>query len=189
MHATDHSMSYFKGTCMKKLHLIAIASLAVLCATGAQAQSRTAADNGYYGEIGYSPVDVSGVSGSATPLTLRFLVGNELNKNLALEGMYITTTSKDTRVGYDASIKGFGLFLKPKMALTENTEVFARAGVMRTEIIASPRGSHTGTDVAYGLGIQTNFTKSVYGQLDYMHSYDRDSVAAKGYTLSLGTRF
>jgi opacity protein-like surface antigen len=92
-------------------------------------------------------------------------------------------------VGYDASIKGFGLFLKPKMALTENTEVFARAGVMRTEIIASPRGSHTGTDVAYGLGIQTNFTKSVYGQLDYMHSYDRDSVAAKGYTLSLGTRF
>lgn len=174
---------------MKKINLLAIATLAALCVTGAQAQSRTAADNGYYGEIGYSPVDVSGAGGSATPHTLRFLVGNELNKNLALEGLYITTTSKDARVGYDASIRGFGIFLKPKMALSENTEVFARAGVMRAEITAATGGAHTGTDIAYGLGIQTNFTKSVYGQLDYMQSYDRDSVAAKGYTLSLGTRF
>jgi opacity protein-like surface antigen len=174
---------------MKKLHIIATATLAVLCATGAQAQSRTSLDNGYYGEIGYSSVDVTGAGGSATPHTVRFLVGNELNKNFGLEGMYITTTSKDTRVGYDATIKGLGVFLKPKMALSENTEVFARAGIMRAEITASASGSHTGTDVAYGLGIQTNFTKSVYGQLDYMQSYDRDSIAAKGYTLSLGTRF
>ena len=174
---------------MKKLHLIAIATLAVLCTTGAQAQSRTAADLGYYAEVGYSPVDVSGAGGSATPQALRFIVGNELNKNLSLEGMYITTTSKDTRVGYNASIKGFSVFMKPKMALSENTEVFARAGIMRAEITASTAGAHTGTDVAYGLGIQTNFTKSVYGQLDYMQSFDRDSIAAKGYTLSLGARF
>jgi opacity protein-like surface antigen len=174
---------------MKKLHLIAIATLAVLCATGAQAQSRTSADNGYYGEIGYSPVDVSGAGGTATPDALRFLIGNELNKNLGLEALYLTTTSKESRLGYNASVSGFGMFLKPKMALNESTEVFARVGFMRADITASANGSHTGTDVAYGLGVQTNFTKSVYGQFDYMNSYDRSGIAAKGYTLSLGTRF
>lgn len=174
---------------MKKLQLIAITTLAVLCATGAQAQSRTSADNGYYAEIGYSPVDVSGAGGTATPDALRFLIGNELNKNLALEAFYMTTTSKDSRVGYNASISGFGMYLKPKMALSESTEVFARLGFMRADITASANGSHTGTDMAYGLGVQTNFTKSVYGQLDYMNSYDRSGISAKGYTLSLGTRY
>ena len=55
--------------------------------------------------------------------------------------------------------------------------------------ITSCSGSRSGTDFAYGLGIQTNFTKTVYGQVDYMQSYDKDGVSAKGYTLSLGTRF
>ena len=174
---------------MKKLQLIAIATLAVLCASGAQAQSRTSADNGYYAEIGYSPIDVSGAGGTATPDTLRFLIGNELNKNLAVEAFYITTTSKDSRESYNASISGFGMYLKPKMALSESTEVFARLGFMRADITAAANGSHTGTDLAYGLGVQTNFTKSVYGQLDYMNSYDRSGVSAKGYTLSLGTRY
>jgi opacity protein-like surface antigen len=63
------------------------------------------------------------------------------------------------------------------------------AALPQDEWDRSTSGSHKGTDVAYGLGIQTNLTKSVYGQLDYMHMYDRDSVAAKGYTLSLGARF
>jgi opacity protein-like surface antigen len=173
---------------MKKLHLIAAAALAVLCATGAQAQSRMA-ENGYYGEIGYSAVDVTGSGGGATPDTLRFLLGSDLNKGMGLEALYITTTSKDSRPGYDASVRGFGIFLKPKMALTESTEAFARLGAMRAEITGGTGGSHTGTDFAYGLGIQTNFTKTVYGQVDYMQSYDKDGVSAKGYTLSLGTRF
>jgi opacity protein-like surface antigen len=173
---------------MKKLHIIAAAALAALCATGAQAQSRMA-DNGYYGEIGYSSMDVTGSGGGATPETFRFLMGTDLNKGMGLEALYITTISKDSRVGYDASVHGFGIFLKPKMELTESTEVFARIGAMHAEITGGAGGSRSGTDFAYGLGIQTNFTKNVYGQLDYMHSYDRDNVSAKGYTLSLGTRF
>lgn len=174
---------------MKKIQLMAFVSLAIIGATGAQAQNRTSADNGYYGEIGYSQVDVSGAGGAAKPDAARFLIGNELNKNLNVEVLYITTVSKDSRTGYDAAVSGYGIFLKPKMALTDNTEIFARVGAMRSKITAATGGAHTGNDVAYGLGIQTNFTKTVYGQLDYMQSYDRDSVAAKGYTLSLGTRF
>lgn len=174
---------------MKKIRTIALVTLAFLSITGVQAQSRPSANNSYYGEIGYSPVDVSGTGGDATPHAVRFVFGNELNKNLGIEAMYATTVSKDSRQGYDASYSGFGVFLKPKIALTDSTEVFARVGVLRADITASTNGSHTGSDFAYGLGVQTNITQSVYGQLDYMHSYDRDSVAAKGYTLSLGMRF
>lgn len=174
---------------MKKIRTIALITFSLLTITGAQAQSLHAADYSYYSEIGYSPVDVSGTGGNATPHAVRLLFGNVINKNLGLEAMYSTTVSKDSRQGYDASYSGFGIFLKPKMAVTENTEVFARVGVLRADITASSNGSHTGSDFAYGLGVQTNITQSVYGQLDYMHSYDRDSVAAKGYTLSLGMRF
>ena len=174
---------------MKKTQLILIASLAILGATSVQAQSRTSADGSYYGEVGYSPVDVSGGGGSATPKALRFLIGNEINKNLGIEASYTTTFSKDSRTGYDGSFSGLGIFLKPKMALGESTELFARVGFMRADITASTGGSHPGPAMACGLGIQTNITKSVYGQLDFMHLYDRDSVAAKGYTLSVGTRF
>lgn len=174
---------------MKKIHIIAAAALALLSFTSAQAQSRHAMENGYYGEFGYSAVGVSGTGGDARPDAMRLTFGNEMNKNLGVEAMYATTVAKDSRVGYDASFSSFGVFLKPKMALSNSTEIFARVGVLRADITASSGGSHTGTDMAYGLGIQTNFTSSVYGQLDYMHSYDRDSVAAKGYTLSLGARF
>jgi opacity protein-like surface antigen len=174
---------------MKKNHWVVMVALAVVCVTSVQAQSHTALGNGYYGEIGYSLVDVKGAGGNAQPSALRFVIGNELNKYLDLEAMYTTTTSKDSRLGYDAAISSFGILLKPKLAVGQATEVFARVGVMRADITASTGGSHTGTDFAYGLGIQTHFTKSVYGQLDYMHAYDRDSVSAKGYTLSLGTRF
>lgn len=80
---------------MKKIHLVAIMALAVLSTTGVQAQSRTSADNGYYGEIGYSPVDVSGSGGNAKPHAVRFLIGNEINKSLGFEAMYTTTVSKD----------------------------------------------------------------------------------------------
>ena len=110
---------------MKKLHLITIAALAVLTITGAQAQS-SYKGNGYFGEIGYSQVKVSGAGGSAKPDAVRLLIGNEINKNLDVEAMYTSTVSKDSQVGYEASVNSFGIFLKPKLALTENTDVFAR---------------------------------------------------------------
>jgi len=174
---------------MKTTRIMALASLAVLCATGALAQSSASSGNGFYAELGYSPVEVFGAGGDAKPTGARLVVGYELNKNMGLEAMYTGNTTKDGRVGYDASFTGFGLMLKPKAALSEDTEVFARVGAMRADITASSSGTSSDTDFAYGLGVQTNFNKSVYGQLDYMRSYDRNSISAKGYTLSLGIRF
>lgn len=173
---------------MNTARIMALASLVVWSATGALAQSSASSGNGFYAELGYSPVEVYGAGGDAKPTGARLVVGYELNKNMGIEAMY-TGTTKDARVGYDASFTGFGLMLKPKAALSEDTEVFARVGAMRADITASSSGTSSDTDFAYGLGVQTQFNKSVYGQLDYMRSYDRNSISAKGYTLSLGIRF
>ena len=174
---------------MKKIHLISLATTIFLFANGAQAQNQATSPYTFYGEIGGSQVDLSGAGGDAKPGAVRFLLGNELNKNLALEVLYTVTVAKESRTGYDASYTGFGVFLKPKMSLIQGTEVFARVGVIRADITASNAGSSQGSDVAYGLGIQAYLSQNIYGQVDWMHSYDRDNVGAKGFTFSLGTRF
>jgi opacity protein-like surface antigen len=186
---------------MKKITLTAIALLTTMTGSIAIAQNRTSAEiananananastNTFYAEIGYSPTDINGLGGKAKPEGIRFLIGNEVNPNLGIEGMYTTTMTKDARTGYEASIYNYGIYLKPKMSVNEGTEVFLRVGVLRAEITASTAGAHKGTDLSYGFGIQTNFNRSMYGQLDYMQSYDRSGITANGYTLSLGTRF
>lgn len=174
---------------MKKINLIAMTAVGLFAACTAQAQSGSNYGNGYFAEIGYSQPKLSGAGGDSKPDAVRFLIGNEISKHLDVEGVYMSTVSKDSQLGYKASISSFGVLLKPKVELTQDTLVFARMGVIRADITASTSGSHTGTDLAYGLGIQTMFSKTVYGQLDYLNQYDRSGHTAKGYTLSLGTRF
>ena len=101
----------------------------------------------------------------------------------------MTTMTKETRVGFDGTTSNYGIALKPKMALTASTDVFARVGWAYSDITASAAGSRTGTDAIYGLGVQSYITPSVYAQLDYMSYFQKDGITAKGYTLSIGTRF
>ena len=185
----DDLIFNINGIYMNNKILLSIAVSALLMNSASNAQSQVGSANSFYGEIGFSPIDLAGPGGDAKPYGVRFLIGNELNKNLGLDVLYTTTVSKDSRPGYDASYSGFGVFLKPKFTIIDGTEVFARIGVVRANSTASASGSDLGSDVAYGAGIQTNLTKVIYGQIDYMHSYDRDNVYVKGFTFSVGTRF
>jgi hypothetical protein len=176
---------------MKNAKFAWVALLAALAAGTASAQSMVH-DSGYYGEIGYTPLSIDGKGVKYKPDVVRFVFGKDLNSNLSIEGMYLTTVSKDTYNGTTASYSGYGLYLKPKMELTNDTEVFARVGYARSESKESGAGfssSGSGSDLSYGIGIQTKFTKEVYGQLDYINYYDKDSVKIKGFTVSMGTRF
>lgn len=174
---------------MNTLHRTLIAAIILASTALANAQSQNAMGNGYYGEIGYSPLKLNGAGGGSRPDALRLLIGYDVNPNLGVEALYTSTVAKESRVGYDASMNAFGLLLKPKLALSPSTEMFARVGAMRAEITASAQGARTGTDFAYGLGIQTKLSDTMHLQLDYMHFYDRDNVSAKGYTVSIGKRF
>jgi len=174
---------------MNNKYLLTIVLLTSLLGSAVYAQNQVGSLNSFYGEIGFSPIDLAGTGGDTKPYGVRFLIGNELHKYLGLDVLYTTTVAKDSRPGFDASFSGFGVFLKPKYSIIEGTEVFARLGVLRADITASSKGSDLGSDIAYGAGIQTNLNKNIYGQFDFMHSYDRDNVYAKGFTISVGTRF
>lgn len=176
---------------MKNSKHALVAVLAVLAAGTASAQSK-ANDSGYYGEVGYTPISIGDSDVTLKPKLARFIVGKEINENLSVEGMYSTTISKDSQQGVDVSFSGYGIFLKPKMEVTKDTEVFGRLGWFKSELKGTWNGgsaSSNGSDVSYGLGVQTKFTKDVYGQIDYMNYYNKDGVTNKGFTLSVGTRF
>ena len=170
----------------------ALLALLTLLAVGAASAQSMNKDSGYYGEIGYTPISIGGDGVTFKPKLARFTVGKDIHENLSVEGMYGTTVSKDSIQGVDVSASAYGIFLKPKMELAKDTEVFARVGWVHSEIKgtwAGGSGSSSGSDAGYGLGIQTKFTKDVYGQLDYMNYYDKNGTTSKGFTVSIGARF
>ncbi len=158
---------------------------------GALVQGTNAnAQDGYYGEIGWSPLDVKNEADNVShPKAMRLLIGKEFHENLAVEALYMATYNNDSQTGFEAKATHFGLLLKPKYAITTDTQAFARIGVTYSNFTASSVGDRKGSELAYGIGLQTSFSKSVYGQIDYMNYYEKDGQSSKGYTVSIGTRF
>jgi len=166
---------------MKNSKHALVAVLTVLTAGVASAQSMTNA-SGYYGEIGYTPLSIGDSDVTLKPKLVRFIVGKDFNENLSIEGVYSATISKDSHQGIDVSASGYGIYLKPKMEIAKDTEMFGRVGWAKSELKGSwngGSGSNSGSDVSYGLGVQTKFTKDVYGQIDYMNYYKKTASPAK----------
>jgi opacity protein-like surface antigen len=70
--------------------------------------------------------------------------------------------------------------------------LFVRAGVTSATVTASSRygyGWSSGSDFSYGGGAQFNFTKNVYGQVDYMSYYNKNNVTAVAPSISVGYKF
>ena len=176
---------------MNTPRLLAACLLTTLGATTVQAQtSMYPSDVGYYGEIAYTPIELKVDGGEPSkPEPIRFIVGKELHKNWAIEAMYTTTFAKDHMVGFDGHITNYGISLKPKIGLTENTELFARLGVTHSNITAAAGNHRSSGDFSYGVGLQTKFTPAIYGQLDYMHYHHKDGIRVQGYGVSVGYRF
>lgn len=176
-----------KQTCM---------AILVLSATVAQAQ--------WYGEIAVTPLSVKAtVDGNtikSNPTMLGLVLGYEFHPNLALEGMAGTNVDSDVIRfnGTDApgtSLKvnrAYGVFIKPKVMLTPELELFGRLGSVENKTTGQV-GSYSLTDkdhdVAYGLGLNYHFSKTSYGALSYNNFYDKDGVRTRGATLSVGMKF
>ena len=169
-----------------------VALLAVLAAGAVSAQSMS--NQGYYGEIGFTALNLKNENNGfdATPKLARVTFGKEIDKNLAVEGSYAFTVSKDSSVvggtNYTAKATAFGVSLKPKMEIAKDVEAFARIGATHSNY-EDEGSSVSKTKLAYGIGMQAQFTKDVYGQVDYMNYYKQDGLSAKGFTVSVGTRF
>lgn len=165
---------------MKKINGL-LAALVMLASAG----TAFAADD-MYGEVGYLAFKFKDSDGgSVKPKDLRFVVGKELNSNLAAELIGAINVKKDE----DYSANTFGVYLKPKATVVQDLDVFARVGVARTTLKYPNGYSGHVTKAAYGVGAQYQLTKDVYGQVDYMHYGKDNGVTARGFTISVGTRF
>ena len=171
-----------------------IKTLAVLFVTStsltlAQAQSLYPLSTNYYAEVGILATAIKDNGPTYNPNSMRLLVGKPLNRNLAIEGMYAFTVSSENQPGFDAKSSYYGIGLKPQIALSDNTDLFARIGYARSYVTASTAGEKTFSDWMYSVGVQTKFTQDVYGQLDYTTYLHRDGLSANALGFSVGIRF
>ncbi len=191
---------------LSKLHFSAsrsvgmacIAAAAFLAAGGAQAQAQAKAnDTPFYGEIGYSALTYKDPDLKARPKAVRLLGGYELNPNLGVEA-HLLLNAKEGHTNYQGipgQIKldsAWGLFLKPKMAVMPDVEIFGRVGYARVRNTYTEAGfsdKQSANSFAYGLGAAYSITDKVTLSLDYMSYYDRKDVRIKGPTLGLGIKF
>ena len=158
-----------------------LASL-VLVATAGIASAQTAAKD-FYVEGGLLGLKFKDSTDSATPKLARFIVGKDISSNLAVEAMGAFTVEKADGL----SANELGVFAKPKMLISKDTNAFIRVGAARTG--AGGSGSGHITRAAYGFGVETQLTKDVYGQVDYMHYAKDGDLNVRGFTVSVGTRF
>jgi hypothetical protein len=141
-------------------------------------------DTGVYAEAGVLGLRFKDGDNTDTPKLGRFVLGYEMRKNLALEGMASFNIKRDDGVGG----KTIGFYMKPKKQFGNGSEVFARLGLSDVQRDVDGR-TESATRISYGVGFSTYLTREIYGQVDYMHYGNVESVKASGLTFSVGTRF
>jgi hypothetical protein len=95
----------------------------------------------------------------------------------------------DTRVN-----RVVGLYLKPKVAVSQDIELFARLGYVRTKVTSSLRltgttESESASDVSYGFGAAYRINDRWSAVVDYMRYYDKDGVRLQGLAAGLRLKF
>jgi outer membrane autotransporter protein len=178
---------------MKKIVLVTATLLA--CAA-AQAQT--------YVELAYTATklekNTSDLNIESKPSAVRGIVGYEFNPNLAFEGMasFGTGSSSITADGQsvaDANFKidnSLGLYLKPKVKLNDNIEVFGRVGyAVSSYTIFESASSKSGTtgSFSYGAGLSYAITPTISLNADYMQYLSKDKVTANGFSFGVGYKF
>lgn len=176
-----------------KCGLIA-AALAILAVSPVQAQE---ARPKWYAELGYTQFYFS--SYESNPPDPRYAyssgamagtAGYQLHPNLAIEGLAGLGISKGAirarREGIPLDVglihgevrRGFGVFVKPSVAINERIEFFGRLGWLYAEHRVSYPTLNMADDfknesVAYGVGAQFNLSSTSYVQTSWMNYLKR----------------
>lgn len=151
----------------------------------------------FYVEVGYGAIKYTEPGAWAEPGVGVVRLGMNIDKNFSGELMYGGTVNDanfyvgSTRVTfrYDSI---YGAYLKGKVEVSPFVEVFGKVGVTGADVYASARGyaaTATDSDLSYGAGVQFNFSKTAYGQIEYMSYYNKGDVSVKGPSASVGFRF
>jgi opacity protein-like surface antigen len=157
--------------------------------SGAQAQTIFPSETDYYFEVGLVPMEIRENGQTYKPTGMRLILGKNLNRNLAFEGMYAFTVSSDKQPAFDAKSEQYSLSFKPKVGINDHTDAFVRIGYGSSNVTSSIQGSRRITDWSYGIGLQTKINPDLTGQLDYMTYLNKDGLWVRGVGFSLGMRF
>ena len=119
--------------------------------------------------------------------TYTVYLGGNVNEHLGIELLGATTSTTD----YSTTLNFDGIFIKPKLALNDHLEMFARIGLNELNLSTSYAGSYTGSYLAYGGGMNFYFTddKKQYLQIDYMNWAHNNGYSLSGAGISYGYKF
>jgi len=170
-------------------------TLALLTAAAFSASAQTAP--AFYGELGYTALSYSESGYKADPGMLRAVVGTEIHPNLNVEGMLgVGIKDGSTRVSnvnISSQVDRFwGVYLKPKVMLTPDIELFGRVGYASSKVTASVPGyaiSDSGNSMSYGVGLNFKVAANTTLNADFMSYYDKNGVKATGLTVGVGFKF
>jgi hypothetical protein len=162
----------------------------------ASAQSKIN-DPALFGEISYVSLSVKDSGFSVSPAAMRGILGYNINQNFDVEGMLGFGIKNDTITvsGVSADIKVgtmVGAYLKPKVNLSSDVELFARLGYAKSGLEASARGytfTGSGSDTSYGAGMKFKVANNTSLVMDYMSYYDKDGTKATGFSVGMGFKF
>jgi hypothetical protein len=195
----------FRDNEMKK-YLLATAVISALVSASAFAADSNASSSSQGEEKAYAEFGVialrteeSGFSANNAVGLLR--VGYNFDKNFS--GEVVAGGGMNDASGYYGSTfvtfkvnSVYGAYLKAKTEVTPDLEIFARLGVLHVDVTATAANAYVSAwansydnSVSFGAGAQYNFSKTVYGQADYMSYYNKSGTSSNGPSVSLGYQF
>jgi hypothetical protein len=174
-----------------------VASLFTVVSPGVMAQESASKETGYYAELGVTQVYFKQNDTQFNHMMADVKVGYNFSKNIAVEVMLGNNlNSADTNYnGTNVNAKissAYGGYGKFSLPVSDVFSLFVRLGVTDARLNSSSNlGSDwsSGFDFSYGGGAQFNFTKEVYGQIDYMSYYNKNNVSVAGPSISIGYKF
>lgn len=176
---------------MKKVMLIA----------GLMAASTAFAGDDSYMEFSHIGLKYTEPGITTKPTAFRGILGFKQSDNLAYEAVLGAGISDGTFRYYNANgtlgvSSMVGFFAKASNKLSDDVEVFARAGLVSAKVNGSAsaggyrvsQGS-SGSDFAYGVGIKYNLTKDYGLVLDYMNYYNKSDIKIQGLSVGVSLKY
>ncbi len=174
-----------------------VATLFTVLSTGVMAQESASKETGYYAELGLGQAYFKQGDTNFNNTMAEIKVGYSFSKYIAAEVLLgnnlnssdINYNGTNVNAKISSAYGGYGKFSLP---VNDGFSLFVRLGVTDARLNASSNlGSDwsSGFDFSYGGGAQFNFTKEIYGQIDYMSYYNKNNVSVAGPSISLGYKF
>ena len=161
-----------------------------LNSSNAYSQSKDNTESGIYLQGGLASLTYEYGSNYKYDLGTTYALygGYNFNQNLAIEALYATSRST---ANYSTKLNFGGLYLKPKLPITESIELFGRLGMNSMTISTTYNGSVSNSYPSYGGGVSIYIDpqQKYYITLDYMIWAKSGDEKLTGTSVAFGTKF